>query len=219
MPVARKRLNASRADVNPSTEKRSESGVREAQAAATRQALIDTARTLFTERGYHDVGIREFTAKAGLTRGALYHHFGDKESLFLAVFDAVERELIADSARGARPRASKDAWTQFRDGIQSYLDAAMRPDIQRITLVDGPAVLGWARWRKLEEGYSLGAITQALDAAMKGKLIRPQPVAPLTHLLLGSVMEAALHIAHSDNPKQSRLEVGRALDSLLRGLE
>jgi AcrR family transcriptional regulator len=74
-------------------------GVRGAQAEATRLALIKAARALFTARGYHDVGIREFAAVAGVTRGALYHHFGDKESLFLAVFDAVEQEMMVESAQ------------------------------------------------------------------------------------------------------------------------
>ncbi|MET0182929.1 MAG: TetR/AcrR family transcriptional regulator [Caulobacterales bacterium] len=192
-------------------------GAREAQAEATRRALIGAARELFTERGYHDVGIREVAEKAGVTRGAFYHHFGDKESLFLAVFDDVEREMMARDPK--RARAGADAWEQFRQGIQSYLDAAMRPDVQRITLIDAPAVFGWARWRKLEEGYGLGSMMQALDAAMKAKLIRRQPVEPLAHLLLGSVMEAAMLIAHSEKPKQRRAEVGKALDSLLRGLE
>jgi len=215
MPVARKRLDARKVQVNSSKE--AGVGVRAMQADATRDALVRSARALFTDRGYHDVGIRELTAAAGVTRGAFYHHFGDKESLFLAVFDAVERDMTPapDTPRG---KGSDDVWAQFRNGIQDYLDAAMRPDVQRITLVEAPAVLGWERWRKLEEGYGLGAITRALDAAMKAKLIRRQPVEPLAHLLLGSVMEAAMLIAHSERPAQRRVEVGKALDSVLRGL-
>lgn len=216
MSVARKNVGLSRQAVNAPAEQGA--GRREAQRRATRAALIAAARALFAERGYHDVGIREFTAKAGVTRGAFYHHFGDKESLFLAVFDQVEREMMADpDRRGRKPPG--DAWSEFRNGIQRYLDAATQPDIQRITLIEAPAVLGWARWRKLEEGYGLGSITQALSAAMKSGVVRKQPIAPLASLLLGSIIEAALHIAHSDKPKQSRLEVGHALDSLLRGLE
>jgi AcrR family transcriptional regulator len=218
--MARQPLTNAKADVNPLAKKGDQPGARKAQAAATRRALIEAARALFTERGYHNVGIREFAAKARVTRGALYHHFGDKESLFLAVFEAVERDMMAEGARRPQAKPSDDAWTRFRKTIQTYLDAAAtRPDVQRITLIDGPAVLGWARWRKLEEAYSLGAIATVLHDAMAGKLIKPQPVEPLAHLILGSVMEAALHIAHSDKPKQRRSEVGKALDSLLRGLE
>jgi AcrR family transcriptional regulator len=195
-------------------------GVRGAQAEATRLALIKAARALFTARGYHDVGIREFAAVAGVTRGALYHHFGDKESLFLAVFDTVEKEMMVESAQPPSMRAGDDAWSMFRKGIQAYLDAVvMRPDVQRITLIEGPAVLGWARWRALEETYSMGELTRVLGLAMKEKLIKKQPLEPLAHLVLGSIMEAALLIAHSEKPKQRRMEVGKALDMLLRGLE
>jgi AcrR family transcriptional regulator len=204
--------------IRPRTKAAAE-GSRDSQAEATRLALIKSARALFTARGYHDVGIREFAAAAGVTRGALYHHFGDKESLFLAVFDAVEQEMMAQSARPPSIEVGDDAWCMFRKGIQAYLDAVVRPDVQRITLIDGPAVLGWARWRALEETYSMGDLTRVLGLAMKEKLIKKQPLEPLAHLVLGSIIEAALLIAHSKKPKQRRIEVGNALDTLLRGLE
>jgi AcrR family transcriptional regulator len=196
---------------------RGDSG-RARRAEETRRALIVAARSLFAERGYHGVGVRDITARAGVTRGALGHHFSGKEGLFLAVFDAVERELTG----GGQPRdlpPPGDAWAGFRLGIQAYLDAAMRPDVQRITLIDGPAVLGWRRWRALEETYGLGSLIGVLNAAMDADLIRRRPPEPLAHLILGSVMEAALLIAHSEAPEQRRREVGEALDDLLRGLE
>jgi AcrR family transcriptional regulator len=194
---------------------------RKKQAEETRRALIAAGRRLFADHGYHAVGVRELTASAGVTRGALAHHFGSKEGLFVAVFDDVERELID----GARPPADQtgpaqpaDAWTLFRSGVQAYLDAALRPDVQRITLIDGPAVLGWRRWRELEEGYSLGSLIEVLSAAMAAGLIRRRPPEPLAHLILGSVMESALLIAHSDAAETRRAEVGEALDDLLRSL-
>ncbi|MDB5445718.1 MAG: transcriptional regulator, TetR family [Phenylobacterium sp.] len=206
-------------EVNPSrrwTQRRD--SARAQRAELTRQALIAAARELFTEQGFHAVGVRDITARAGVSRGALSHHFADKEALFLAVFEAVEQELIAE-AGAALSGTSADPWTQFRTGIQRYLDAAAtRADVQRITLVDGPAVLGWARWRKLEEGFSLGALTAVLQSAMDLGRVRQRPVEPLAHLILGSVMEAALLIAHSDEPEQRRYEVGQALDDLLGGL-
>ena len=206
-------------EVNPSrrwTQRRDSERARRAE--LTRQALIDAARELFAERGFHAVGVRDVTARAGVSRGALSHHFADKEALFLAVFEAVEQELIAE-AGAAQPATPADPWTQFRTGIQRYLDAAAtRSDVQRITLVEGPAVLGWARWRRLEEGFSLGALTAVLQSAMDLGRVRPRPVEPLAHLILGSVMEAALLIANSDAPEQRRREVGQALDDLLGGL-
>ncbi len=188
-------------------------------ADATRQRLIAAARSLFVEEGYHAVGVRELTARAGVTRGALTHHFGAKEGLFLAVFDQIEHELMEASARQGDDTENLDTWARFRTGIQRYLDAALRPDVQRITLIDGPAVLGWSRWRKLEEGYSLGGLTTVLQAAMDQKVIRVRPIEPLAHLILGSVMEAAMLIANSDKPETRRTEVGEALDDLLKGLE
>lgn len=188
------------------------------RAGLTRLSLIEAARRLFTEHGYYAVGIRDITAAAGVTRGALAHHFADKEALFIAVFDQIEHELIAATAEPP-PGNVPDLWARFRQGVQLYLEAATRPDVQRVTLIDGPAVLGWRRWRTLEEGYSLGALITVLQAAMESGRIRTRPVEPLAHLVLGSVMEAALLVAHSDDPAHRRTEVGQALDDLLSGLE
>jgi AcrR family transcriptional regulator len=187
------------------------------RAEATKLGLIAAARALFTSRGYHEVGVRDFAKKAGVTRGALYHHFADKEALFIAVFDAVEQELMGETS--AKVGSSLDPWTGFRRGIRVHLAAVTRPDVQRITLIDGPAVLGWPRWRQLEEGYGLGSITTALRAAMSARLIKRRPVEPLAHLIFGSIMEAALLVAHSDDPRRRSAEVGQALDDLLQGLE
>jgi len=192
---------------------------RAVKAGATREALIAAARALFTERGYHEVSVRDVAALAGVTRGALSHHFSGKEALFVAVFDAVERELVEAGAAQQGGPSDLDPWTRFRAGIQHYLDAAIRPDVQRITLVDGPAVLGWRRWREAEEEYSFGALVAVLETAMAENLIRRRPIDPLAHLIIGSIMEAALLIAHSEDPASRRAEVGDALDDLLRGLE
>jgi AcrR family transcriptional regulator len=194
-----------------------ERGARAKKAEETRLALIAAARKLFTERGYHAVGIRDFATEAGVTRGALYHHFGDKESIFLAVFDAVERDLMAAGAQAAP--TGLDAWAAFRQSLQLYLDAATQPEVQRITLIDGPAVLGWARWQALEAEYGLASVVNVLNAAMAEGLVKPQPIQPLAQLILGSIGQAALLIAHSATPEATRAEVGQALDSLLRGLE
>lgn len=193
---------------------------RAAQAESTRTALVAAARELFAERGFHAVGVRDVTARAGLSRGALSHHFADKTALFIAVFEAVENDLVAESQAWRSGAAATDAWTDFRSGVQVYLEAAAaRQDVQRITLIDGPAVLGWARWRKLEEGLSLGMLMAVLQAAMEAGRIGLRPVEPLAHLILGSVMEAALLVANSDDPQQRRHDVGQALDALLGGLE
>ncbi len=205
-------------EVNPPRRwTQSRTSARAQKADATRQSLVAAARQMFSERGYHEVSVRDVAAHAGVTRGAFAHHFADKEALFLAVFDAVERELLAAGGERRTP-ADADPWSLFRAGVQDYLVAATRPDVQRITLIDGPSVLGWRRWRELEEGYSLGALMAVLQAAMDAGRIRSRPVEPLAHLILGSVMEAALLVANSDDPSRRRTEVGQALDDLLAGL-
>jgi AcrR family transcriptional regulator len=218
MTLAREILSAGMDEVNPPRRwSQRKDSARALRADATRLALIAAARKLFTEHGYHDVGVRDVTALAGVTRGALAHHFADKETLFVAVFDAVERELLAQG--GSAPvEPGADPWDLFRAGVQAYLEAVTRPDVQRITLIDGPAVLGWRRWREIEEAYSLGALTGVLQAAMDSGRMRARPIEPLAHMILGSVMEAALLIAHSDDPARRKDEVGRALDDLLAGL-
>ncbi|MET0378115.1 MAG: helix-turn-helix domain-containing protein, partial [Spongiibacteraceae bacterium] len=122
----------------------------------TRQALLAAARKLFAEHGYHNVGVRDFAAAAGLTRGALYYYFPDKESVFLAVLDSIQKKRIAEAAARHRAPDRPDLWTEFRRDIQIALDDAFDREIQRILFIDGPAVLGWARWRELDTQYGLG---------------------------------------------------------------
>ena len=185
-------------------------------------ALVQAARRLFAAQGYHATGTHDVVAHAGVTRGALYHHFPDKQSLFLAVFHDVEASLTTPSdqaSTGAAGSGSRgDAWSQFQQGLQASLTAALEPEVQRILLIDGPAVLGWDKWRELESHYGLGMLATALENAMQSGIIRRQPVRPLAHLLLAAVEEAALLIAHAPDPASTRIEVGKTLDSLMEGL-
>lgn len=184
----------------------------------TKAALIEAARKLFTERGYHNVGIREFAAEAGLTRGALYYHFGDKESLFLAVYDAIQRDLMSEAAARHRQPNRPDHWTQLRQDLLIALDRTRQPDVQRIMLIDAPAILGWVRWREVDMKYGLGAINKAVERSIENHLIRPQPIPALALMISASFNEAALMIAHSATPDETLREVSAALDAFLAGL-
>ncbi|MGE0879125.1 MAG: TetR/AcrR family transcriptional regulator [Acidimicrobiia bacterium] len=186
------------------------------QAELTRAALVDAARELFVEKGYFDTGTEEVVARAGVgTRGALYHHFADKKDLFRAVFDAVQADLAAASA--ARPR--RDAFTTLSVSLLQFLEAAAtNADVQRIVLVDGPAVLGWETWRELEASYGLGAISSLLEAAIAEGTIDRQPVAPLAHMLLAAVDEAALYVAAAPNQRAAQRETQASFKRLLDGL-
>lgn len=208
-------------DVKPPRRwKQREDSDRALRAEETRNTIVVAARDLFAERGYHAVGIRDICECAGFSRGTLNHYFREKQALFEAVFALVEDELSAQVSVQLAQKPVGDVWLMFRRSIQFFLDAAAtRIDVQRITLIDGPSVLGWAKWRELEEGFSLGAFTMALQAAMDAGRIKKAHPEPLAHLILGSVMEAGLLVANSDKPSLKRKEVGQALDEWLAGLE
>ncbi|MEZ5169260.1 MAG: TetR/AcrR family transcriptional regulator [Acidimicrobiia bacterium] len=189
---------------------------RDAQADDTRAALIASATILFAEQGYAATGTEEIVRRARCTRGALYHHFRNKSDLFRAVLEDVERTLIeglaAEGALGA------DNWERFRNGCGLFLDASLEPTVQRIMLVDGPAVLGWQAWRDVERRYGFGLVGTWLTRVMNDGLIDEQPVDALTHLIAGAMNEAAMSIAHAPDPAARRAEMGATLDRLLDGL-
>jgi AcrR family transcriptional regulator len=183
---------------------------------ATKSALISAARALFVSKGYFATGTEEIVAKAGVgTRGALYHHFTDKEDLFRAVFDQVQADLATATVVNERD----DALELLTAALQQFLDAsADNRDVQQVLLIDGPAVLGWDQWRSLEAQYGLGVITAMLDAAVAQKVIPRQPTASLAHMLLAAVDEAALYIANATDRQQAHTQARQSLRRLLGGL-
>src|SRR5436190_1557994 len=124
------------------------------QSEATRRKLLRVGRDLFTRNGFSDVPTEEIVRRAGVTRGALYHHFRDKRDLFAAVVEQVEQEVLERVAEAAL--AESDAWEQQRAAIDAYLDVCLEPAVQRIVLVDAPSVLGLEAWRDIEARYGLG---------------------------------------------------------------
>jgi AcrR family transcriptional regulator len=186
------------------------------QSDATRAALIAAARGLFAERGFAGVGTEEIVRSAGVTRGALYHHFKGKEGLFEAVFEDVERELTERIATEAMQ--SGDAWEAMHAGAAAFLDACRDPAVQQITLLDAPSVLGWERWREIGMRYGLGVVQASLQEAMNQGLVAQQPIKPLAHLLMGALDEAAMVVARAEDFEATRAEVGASIDGLLDAL-
>jgi AcrR family transcriptional regulator len=184
--------------------------------AATRGALLDAARGLFATRGYARTGREDIVCAAGVTRGALYHHFTNKEQLFRAVFESMEAALLERIAVAAG--AGRDPGEQLSRGCAAFLDAATDPAVQRVILIDAPSVLGWQEWRAVDAQYGLGMMREGLRAAMDAGQIRRQPVTPLAHLLLAALNEAALYIAGAPDPAAARAEIGAVVDGLLSGL-
>jgi AcrR family transcriptional regulator len=185
---------------------------------ATRSALIEAARALFAERGYAAVGTEEIVRAAGVTRGALYHHFNGKRDLFEAVYERVEAELAERVAAGALSSATESPLEAMRAGAEMFLRACTEPEAQQIALLDGPSVLGWDRWREIAAKHGLGLIEASLQAAIESGAVREQPVRPLAHVLMGALDEAAMLVARAEDPEQMRAEVGRTLDSLIAAL-
>lgn len=193
-------------------------GVRVQQAASTRAALIAAARRLFAEKGYHGTSTNEVVDATGLTRGALYHHFTDKEALFEAVFRQVEGDLAESAGRAVR-KLDADPWNQLLEGLAAFLQIiAANPDMQRIMLLDGPAVFGWTKWRSIGSEYSLGHLEAALQRSIDAGIIRDQPINPLAYLVLAALYEAALLIANAKSPEPTRTQVTQALRTLVSGL-
>lgn len=185
---------------------------------ATRERLLAAARRLFAERGYAAVGTEEIVQAAGVTRGALYHQFRDKADLFAAVAELVEAELNQRIASGVRAAGAGDPLEALRAGARMFLEFCAEPAVERILLLDAPAVLGSVAWREMSGRYGLGQLRGVLGAAMDAGAIARQPVAPLAHLLLGALDEAALYVAHADEPDTARKECVAALDLMIRGL-
>jgi AcrR family transcriptional regulator len=186
------------------------------QSEATRAALIAAARELFTDNGYARVATEEIVHRAGVTRGALYHHFRDKRALFRAVVEELEQESMERVAAAAL--AQKDPWKVQITALHAYLDGCLDPAVQAIVLVDAPSVLGPEEWREIEAKYGLALVRTGLESIMEAGLIEQQPVEPLAHLMLGALAEAGLMIARAEDPKKARQEVGKSVERLLEGL-
>jgi AcrR family transcriptional regulator len=201
--------------------KDSDETVRRTQAErteATRTALIAAARPLFAQRGYAGVGTEEIARAAGVTRGALYHHFDGKRELFEAVYEQIEIELAERIASGALGANASSPLAAMKAGAEMFLLASTEPETQQIVLLDGPSVLGWDRWREIATEHGLGLIEATLQAAVEAGEIDSQPVRPLAHVLMGALDEAAMLVARADDAERMRAEVGQTLGALLDGL-
>ncbi len=168
--------------------------------AATRGTLLAAARQLFTDKGYYDAATEDLVAAAGVTRGALYHHYAGKEPLFEAVFREIAGELFVTASAAVAPVG--DNWGKLQEGLQAHLAIiAESREIQRVLLLDGPSVLGWPKWRELQSEFSLGALIDVMEAlTLQGVITFHSPLSA-AHLVFGALNEAALMIAHAENPR------------------
>jgi AcrR family transcriptional regulator len=183
---------------------------------ATRKALVKVARKLFAERGYAGTATEEVVRRARVTRGALYHHFKDKQDLFKAVLHEEEMRLALKVGEVAIQQS--DPWSQLISGSQAFLDACLDRAVQQIVLIDAPAVLGWSGFREIDEAYFLSAMKDTLQRAIDAGQIAAQPVDPLAHIIFGATHEAAMLIAHADDEAAARNEASAAIVRFLSGI-
>jgi len=187
-----------------------------ARGEATRGQLIAVATRMFAERGYEDTSIEAVLREAGVSRGSLYHHFPSKEALFEAVAEDMETSV------GVRTLAAADGITEplaaLRAGFLAWIRLAGDPVVRRILLIDAPSVLGWERWRAMEEDHALGLIRVVLQAIAEQGKVRPELVGTLANVLLASVNEVALLVARSDDREAAMNAGADAIDELLQRL-
>jgi AcrR family transcriptional regulator len=188
------------------------------RSASTREALVVAARPLFAAHGFAEVSTDAIVAAAGVTRGALYHQFADKTALFEAVLAAVERDIAKRLAVEAEAAGISDPVEVLRHAVRTWLDICVEPEIHRIALIDGPSVLGWTHWREVCQLHVFGLVRALVAQGIELGRIRPQPVMPLSHVLMGASDEAALYVAEAADRPHARAEMIAVLDQLIQGL-
>jgi AcrR family transcriptional regulator len=181
---------------------------------ATRGAIVDAATKLFIERGFEQTSISDILESAGISRGALYHHFAAKEDVFAAVFVQTSSDALRQAARKVPPNAAP--FDALIAGCLGWLDAVKEPAVHRILLVDAPNALGWERARKLEEATSLGLLRTAVRRAVEADEIRVSSVDLAARLLNGLLAEAALTL-HGATTNRRR-DVRALVSAMVNGL-
>jgi AcrR family transcriptional regulator len=189
---------------------------RAAQGRATREQLIEVATRLFAERGYEDTSIEAVLGAAGVSRGALYHHFAGKDALFEAVVESVENGITASMT--ASIAGEQDPVEVLRAGALGWIGLAGDPVIQRVILTDAPAVLGWERWRNMDDQRAFVMTRELLQAVSDGGGLAPGLVDSFAHMILGALDEMALVIARAEDPEAALADGRVAVEELLRRL-
>lgn len=189
-------------------------GVRARQAEVTQAKLRRRARRLFATKGYAGASTEDLVRTTGLTKGALYHHFGDKEGLFRAVVEDLEGEVA--NAVAAATSAEADPWRRLEAACKAYLDASLRPDILRILVLDAPSVLGWHQWCEIDKRYGIAMFDQTLRQAIDAGVVRAQSPETVAQVLLGALNVAARVAAGGGEAGEN--DVWSAIARLLSGL-
>lgn len=182
---------------------------------ATRRLLVATATGLFAERGYDRTPIEAVLERAGVSRGSLYHHFPGKKELLEAVVAALETEVSGQLVAAAAAAGETDPVAVLRTGFLTWIELAGDPVVRRILLTDGPAVLGWERWRETEEQYALGMIKQVMGEIARDGRLPAELADPFAHMLFATLGELAHLISVADNVASAQAAAHAALEEFL----
>jgi AcrR family transcriptional regulator len=195
--------------------------IRKSQAerrATTRAILMATARRLFAAHGFNDVSNDRIALEAGVTRGALYHHFADKTALFAEVFEEIEGEVTVRIGAAVSALGPMDPIVLMREGVSTWLNICMEPEVHRITIIDAPSVLGQVRWNEIGTNYGMALARALLENAAKSERLHDLPHAPLAHVMLGVMREGATYLASEGNSAKARREVGEVINHLINSI-
>jgi AcrR family transcriptional regulator len=186
------------------------------KAASTKARIVAVARRLFASRGYDGTSTEAVLEESQVSRGALYHHFETKEALFAAVLEEVEVDITAATGR-ARANAT-DPVEALGAAFDSFLDMASESEVRQIVLTDAHSVVGWQKWREIEDRHGLGRLKQALKIVAAGGRIREGMVDVFAHILLASLLEVAFMVARSPDPQAATSTGRKAMKELLERL-
>lgn len=184
---------------------------------AAKEAVLESAARQFARHGYQGAQLEEIVRLAGVTTGAVYHHFRNKKDLFKAVAVRMEQEIL--SAVQAAASTESDPWARLRKGIAATLELSVRPDLQRIVYVDAPTVFGPSAWRDIEMRYAYGLMHAGVSAMMENGLMKKGPPEVICSMLLGAIIEGAAAVARSEDKKAAIAQARGLLDGLVNSLK
>jgi AcrR family transcriptional regulator len=185
---------------------------------ATRLQILEAARALFIALGYEATSIEDILQELAISRGALYHHFKNKEAVFEAVLESVEAEIAKVIINAAK--SAPDPLAGLHAGCDAWLELALDPAVRTIVLSDAPTAVGWAKWREIDSRYGFGLLRASLKRLSAMGMLPPELVDLFSHMLLAVLLEICLVIARADDPKtelkEGRVAVRELLDRLLK---
>ncbi len=190
---------------------------RQQYSASTKRALIDVAEELFTAQGYAGTSLDEIVAGARVTKGALYHHFSGKQALFEAVFEKVEAE--ATKAIRKAVRDSDDPWGKAVSGLREFLAVVQEPGYRRVVIQEGPAVLGYERFREQEERSTYGIVQEIVSSVLNSYDLEPSMVETFSRVFFGAMSAAGAAVSSAEDTRRASAEVETAIAFILAGLQ